>query len=107
MGMNLRLTGAKTGDFPVGKSDKLEVVGGVRREQCINEVVEVGEQNLAETRIRFPCLNLNSKAYGKGKRSDFRRSYRTGRGLVVEVDVIGRRRVSWVRISNLEKKEEI
>ena len=31
------------GDFPVEKSDKLEVVGGARREICIYEVVEVGE----------------------------------------------------------------
>ena len=66
--MNLRFTGAKVGDFPVGKSDKMEVVGGVRREQRINEVAEVGEINLADTRIRFPSLSLNSKAYEKGRR---------------------------------------
>ena len=57
MGKNLRLTGAKVGDFPVGKSDKMEVVGGVRREQRINEVAEVGEQNLADTGIHFPSLS--------------------------------------------------
>ena len=59
---NLRIAGAKARDFPVGKSDKKEVVGGVRMEQRINEVVEVGEQNLAD-RIRFPSpsLCLNSK----------------------------------------------
>ena len=97
MGVNLRLTGAKVGDFPVGKSDKMEVVGRVRREQRINEVAEVGEQNLAYTRIRFLSLSLNSKAYEKGKKSDARRSCWTGRGLIMEVDVIGRRRVSWDR----------
>ena len=32
MGENLRITGAKVGDFPVEKSDKMEVVGGDRRE---------------------------------------------------------------------------
>ena len=63
MGVNLRLTGAKVVDFPLGKSDKMEVVGGDRREQCINEVAEVGEQNLVDTRIHFPSLSLNSKAY--------------------------------------------
>ena len=68
MGVNLRLTGAKVGYFLVGKFDKMEVVGGVRREQRINEVAEVGEINLADTRIRFPSLSLNSKAYEKGRR---------------------------------------
>ena len=74
MGVNLRLTGAKVGDFPVDKSDKMEVVGGARRELCIYEVVEVGEQNLANTRIHFPSISLNSKDYEKGKKSDARRS---------------------------------
>ena len=57
-------------------------------------MAEVGEQNLADTRIGFPSLSLNSKAYVKGKRSGFRRSCWTRRGPVMEVDVIGRRRVS-------------
>ena len=96
MGVNLRITGAKVGDFPVEKSDK-EVVGGARREICIYEVAEVGEQNLADTRIRFPSISLNSKDYEKGKKSDARRSCWSRRGLVVEVDVIGRRRVFWDR----------
>ena len=74
MEVNLRLTGAKVGDFSVGKSDKMKVVEGDRREQCINEMAEVGEQNLVYTRIRFPSLSLNSKAYEKGKKSDVRRS---------------------------------
>ena len=74
MGVNLRFTGAKVGDFPVGKSDKMEVVGGARRELCIYEVAEVGEQNLADTRIHFPSISLNSKYYEKGKKSDARRS---------------------------------
>ena len=72
----------------------MEVVGGVRREQRLNEVAEVGKQNLADTRIHFPSLILNSKADEKGKKCDFRRSCWTRRGPVVEVDVIGRRRVS-------------
>ena len=98
MELNQRIAGAEARDFPVGKFDKKEVVGGVRREQRINEVVEVGEQNLAD-RIHFPSpsLCLNSKDYKKGRRSEVRRSCWTGRGLVVEVDVTGRRRVFWVR----------
>ena len=79
------------------KSDKMEVMGGARREICIYEVAEVGEQILADTRIHFPSISLNSKDYEKGKKSDARRSCWSGRGLVVEVDVIGRRRVFWDR----------
>ena len=97
MGVYLRITSAKVGDFSVDKSDKMEVVGGARRELCIYEVAEVGEKNLADTRIRFPSISLNSKDYEKGKESDARRSCSSGRGLVVEVDVIGRRRVFWDR----------
>ena len=74
MGVNLRITGAKVGDFPVEKSDKMEVVGRARRELCIYEVAEVGEQNLADTRICFPSISLNSKNHEKGKKSDASRS---------------------------------
>ena len=73
----------------------MEVVGGARRESCIYEVSEVGEQTLADNRISFPSISLNLKDYEKGKKSDARRSCWSGRGLVVEVDVIGRRRVFW------------
>ena len=95
--MNLRITGANVGDFPVEKSDKMVVVGGARRESCFFEVAEAGEQTLVDTRISFPSFSLNSKNYEKGKKSDARRSCWAGRGLVVEVDVIGRRRVFWER----------
>ena len=74
MGVNLRIIGAKVGDFPVEKSDKMEVVGRARGELCIYEVAEVGEQNLANTRICFPSISLNSKNHEKGKKSDARRS---------------------------------
>ena len=56
------------------KSDKMEVMGGARREICIYEVAEVGEQILAGTRISFPSISLNSKDYENGKKSDARRS---------------------------------
>ena len=69
MGENLRITGAKVGDFPVEKSDKMEVVGGARRESCIYEVAEGGGQTLADPRISFPSISLNSKVYEKGKKS--------------------------------------
>ena len=95
-GENLRLSGAKVGEIPVGKSERMEVVGGIRREQRLSEVTEVGKQKLADTRFHFPSF-LNSKADEKGKKCDFRRSCWSGRGLVVEVDVKGRRQVSWVR----------
>ena len=72
--MNLRIIGAKVGEFSVEKSDKMEVVGGARRESCIYEMAEVGEQTLADTKISFPSIRLNSKDYEKGKKSDARRS---------------------------------
>ncbi|KAL0010666.1 hypothetical protein SO802_005774 [Lithocarpus litseifolius] len=98
MGVNQRLTGAKVGLAPAGKSDKMEVGGGDRRGQCINEEAEVGEQNLAYLRMRFPILSLNAKALEKGKKkSVVRGPCWSGRGLIVEVDVLGRRRVSWDR----------
>ncbi|XP_050265760.1 uncharacterized protein LOC126709524 isoform X2 [Quercus robur] len=97
MGANLRISGVKEGDLPVVKYDRMEVVGGARRELCSHEVAEVGEQNLADTRLRFPSFNLNSKDFVMGKKSDARKSCWSGRGLVVEVDVMGRRRVFWDR----------
>ena len=95
--MNQKLTGAKVGDFSMGKFDKMVVGGGNRREQCINEETEVGEQNQAESRLRFPSLSLNSKAYESWKKSVAGRPHWTRSGLIVEVDVIGKRRVSWER----------
>jgi len=91
MVVNPRLTGAKVGDFSVGKPNKMVVGGEDRREQCINEETKVGEQNQAESRIRFPSLNLNSKAYENRKKSVVERPCWTGSGLIVEVEVIGRR----------------
>ena len=35
----------------MGKSEKMGVGGGDRKEQCINEETEVGEQNQAESRL--------------------------------------------------------
>ena len=73
--MNPRFSGAKVGDFPVGKADMRVVGGGVGREQCINVESDFGEQNLAEDRKRLPSsFSLNSKANENGKRSDLRRS---------------------------------
>ncbi|KAK9992895.1 hypothetical protein SO802_022598 [Lithocarpus litseifolius] len=87
MGVNQRPTGAKVGLAPAGK-----------RGQCINEEAEVGEQNLAYCNMRFPSLSLNAKALEKGKKkSVVRNPCWSGRGLIVEVDVRGRRRVSWDR----------
>ena len=93
--MNQKLTGAKVGDIPVSKLDTMVVGGRDRREQCINVDTKLGEQILAEKRKRIPVrFNLNSKSDENGKRSDIRRSCWIGSGLIVEVDVKERRRVS-------------
>ena len=70
--MNLKLTGTKMGDFPVGKPDTMVVGGRDRREQCINVDTKLGE-NRKRIPVRF---NLNSKLDENGKRSDIRRSCR-------------------------------
>ncbi|KAL0012906.1 hypothetical protein SO802_008014 [Lithocarpus litseifolius] len=103
-GANPRLTGAKVVDFPVSKPAKMELGGMDRTEQCINEEVELGEQNLADFSLRFPSSILNSKAADKGKKSDVGRPCWTGRGLIVEVDVKGRRQVFWDRKKGRVKK---
>ena len=88
LAMNPKLTGAKVGEIPVG--------GGDRREQCNKVVTKLGEQLPAEKRKRTPVsISLNSKSNENGKRSDLRRSCWIGSGLIVQVDVKGRRRVSW------------
>ena len=93
--MNQKLTGAKVGDILVSKPNTMVVGGRDRREQCINVDTKLGEQILVEKRKRIPVrFSLNSKSNENGKRSDIRRSCWIGSGLIVEVDVKERRRVS-------------
>ena len=92
---NSKLTGAMVGDIPMGKPDTMVVGGRDRREQCINVDTKLGEQILVEKRKRIPVrCSLNSKSNENGKRSDIRRPCWTRSGLIVEVDVKGRRQVS-------------
>ena len=95
-GENLKLSGATVEENSLNKSERLEVVGRTWRDQRLSEVAEVGKQKLADGRLHFPSF-LNSKADEKGKKLDLRRSCWSGRSLVIEVDGIGRRQVSWVR----------
>ena len=89
MGVNPRISGAFGGDFLVEKPGRKVAMGGARREKGFLEVV------VADTRTSFPRFSLNSKNVGKGKKCDAGRYGWSGRGLVVEVDVTGRRRVFW------------
>ena len=83
------------GDILVGKPDTMVVGGRDRREQCINVDTTLGEQIQAENRKCIPVsFSVNSKSDENGKRSDIRRSCWIGSGLIVAVDVKGRRRVS-------------
>ena len=54
-------------------------------------------QILADPRIRVPSISLNSKIHDKRKKSDVGSFGWAGRSLVVDMDVTGRRRVSWER----------
>ncbi|KAF3961444.1 hypothetical protein CMV_013934 [Castanea mollissima] len=93
---NRSFIGAKVGVSPVGKSDTMMVGGDVRREKCIHE------KSVAESRIQFPSSSLNSKAYDS---REVRRPCWAGRGLIIEVDVMGRRRVSWDKKKGREQKQ--
>ena len=48
-------------------------------------------------KVGYVSLSLNSKAYESWKKSVIGRPHWTGNGLIVEVDVIGKRQVSWER----------
>ena len=91
--MNPRISGAVGGDYLVEKPGSMVAMGGARREKGYSEVAVAGEHTLADTRISLPRLSLNSKNVGKEKKCDAGRYGWSRRGLVVEVDVTGRR---WV-----------
>ena len=103
MGEKLRITSIKIGAPPVRISEKMEGMGGAGRESCRHEVAKGCGHFLAEPRIRVPSISLNSKVHDKRKKSDVGSSGWAGRSLVVEVDVTGKRRVSWER----EKKRYV
>ena len=96
LAMYLKLTSAKVGEIPMGKPVKMVVGGGDRREQCSKVDTKLGKQLPVEKWKRIPVsFSLNSISNENGKRSDLRRSCWIGSGLIVQVDVKGRRRVSW------------
>ncbi|KAL0007798.1 hypothetical protein SO802_009300 [Lithocarpus litseifolius] len=93
--MNQRTASAKVGVTPVGKPDIMVVGSRDRREQCINVDRKLGEQLQVESRKRIPVRFSFSKSDKNGKMSDIRRSCWIGSGLIVAVNVKGRRQVSW------------
>ena len=93
--MNPRSSGAVGGDYQVEKPGSTVAVGGTWREKSLAEVAVAGEHSLVDTRMSLPRLSLNSKNVGKEKECEAGRDGRSGRGLVVEIDVTGRRRVFW------------
>ena len=95
MGMNPRIPGEVGGDYLVDKHGSMVAMGGDRREICYSDVVVAGEHPLADSRTSLPRLRLNSNNVGKEKKCDAGSYDWSGRGLIVEVDVTGRRRVFW------------
>ena len=77
------------------KHGSMVAKGGDRREICYSEVAVAGVHPLADSRTSLPRLSLNSKNVGKEKKCVAGSYGWSGRGLVVEVDVTGRRRVFW------------
>ena len=92
LGMNQRCSGAKMGDFPVGKSDTMVVGGGDRRDQGINGETELGKQNPVGNVKRSPLkFRSNGSIHGYGKK----RPVLAAVGLTIEVNREGKRRVVW------------
>ena len=95
LGVNPRISGVVGGVYQVEKPGSTVAVGGARREKIFSEVAVAGEYSLVDTRMSLPRLSLNSKNVGKEKECEAGRYGWSGRGLVVEIDVTGRRRVFW------------
>ena len=87
MGMNQGCSGAKMGDFPVGKSDMMVVGGGVSRKQGINGETEVGEQYPLGHVKRSPLkFRSDGSIHGFGKKHPDL----TAVGLTIEVNWEGK-----------------
>ena len=91
MGEKLSITDRKLGAPPVRIAEKMVGMGGAGKDSYRHEVVEGCGHSLA--------ASLNSKIHDKRKKNDVGSAGWAGRCLVVEVDVTGRRRVSWERKS--------
>nr|POE78933.1 hypothetical protein CFP56_46101 [Quercus suber] len=65
----------------------------------INGETKIKEKNPEQNKFRFPLNNLNLKDVDSGWERQFRRSRWLGKGLTVEVNEFGKRRVSWQRYS--------
>nr|POE61276.1 hypothetical protein CFP56_43677 [Quercus suber] len=71
------------------------VVGGVKgSDHAVNGETKIKEKNPEQNKFRFPLNNLNLKDVDFGWERQFRRSIWLGKGLTVEVNEFGKRRVS-------------
>ena len=70
--------------------------GGAMKPWSINGDINLGEKIPTGNKLRFPLwFNSNSKEAVYGSGSDLRTACWTGKGLTVEIDEKGKRRVSW------------
>lgn len=73
-------------------------VGGVEGRDCgINRETKIKEKIPKQNKFRFPLNNLNLKDIDSRRECQVRRSSWLGKGLIVEVNKFGKRRVSWQR----------
>ena len=81
---------------PVVNSCLLAFGGGAVKPRSINKDINLGEKILAGNKLRFPLrFNSNSKEAVYVIGSDLRTACWTGKGLTMEIDEKGKRRVSW------------
>jgi len=73
-------------------------VGGMEgSDRGINGETKIKEKIPEQNKSRFPLNNLNLKDVDSGRERQVRRSSWLGKGLIVEVNEFGKRRVSWQR----------
>ena len=81
---------------PVVNSFPLAAGGGAVKPRSINGDINLGEKIPAGNKLRFPLqFNSNSKEAVYGIGSDLRNACWTGKGLTMEINEKGKRRVSW------------
>jgi len=83
-------------EIPAGKPRPMALGGGDVGSRCVNVDFKLGEINPGGYKMRFLLRfipNSNESVYGKER--DLRNSCWTGKGLTVEVNGEGKRRVTW------------
>ena len=82
-------------EFPVENTIPIAMAGVEGRDRGINGETKIKDKIPEQNKFRFSLNNLNLKVVDSGRESQVRRSSWLGKGLTVEVNEFGKRRVSW------------